>query len=87
LYDLETLEVVPGLASSWSVADDEKTWTVNLQEGVLWHDGTEFTAADVKFTYASAMADELASNTGAFVKAIMGSADNIEIVNDYQLFR
>jgi len=83
--DLETLEVVPGLASSWSVADDEKTWTVNLQEGVLWHDGTEFTAADVKFTYASAMADELASNTGAFVKAIMGSADNIEIVNDYQL--
>lgn len=83
--DLTTLEIEPGLASSWSVADDDKTWTVNLQQGVKWHDGVEFTATDVKFTYESAMADDLASNTGAFIKAIMGSADNIEIVNDYQL--
>jgi ABC-type transport system substrate-binding protein len=83
--DLETLEIEPGLASSWSVADDDKTWTVNLRQGVMWHDGVEFTAEDVKFTYASAMEDDLASNTGAFVKAIMGSADNIEIVDNYTL--
>jgi ABC-type transport system substrate-binding protein len=75
----------PGLATSWSVADDDKTWTINLRQGVKWHDGTEFTAEDVKFTYTAAMAEELASQTGAFVEAIMGSPDNIEIVNDYQL--
>jgi ABC-type transport system substrate-binding protein len=75
----------PELATSWSVADDDKTWTVNLREGVKWHDGTEFTAEDVKFTYTAAMAEELASQTGAFVEAIIGSPDNIEIVNDYQL--
>ena len=81
--NLETLAVIPELATSWSVADDEKTWTVNLRHGVMWHDGVEFTAEDVKFTYTAAMADDLASNAGAFVKEIIGSPDNIEIVDDY----
>ena len=83
--NLETLEVIPELATSWSVADDDKTWTVNLRQGVKWHDGVEFTAEDVKFTYTAAMADELASNAGAFVEVIIGSPDNIEIVDDYTL--
>jgi ABC-type transport system substrate-binding protein len=81
--DLETLEIIPGLATDWQVADDDKTWTVTLREGVMWHDGVEFTAEDVKFTYTAAMAEELTSNTGAFVSQIVGSADNIEIVDDY----
>jgi ABC-type transport system substrate-binding protein len=81
--DLETLEPVPALATSWSVADDDKTWTVNLRQGVKWHDGVEFTAEDVKFTYEAATSDELASQYGQFAKSIIGSADNIEIVDDY----
>jgi ABC-type transport system substrate-binding protein len=83
--NLETLEVVPSLATSWEVADDDMTWTVHLRQGVKWHDGVDFTAEDVKFTYTAAMADELASNQGAFVKSIVGSPDNIEIVDDYTL--
>ena len=81
--DLDSLDIEPELATSWSVADDDKTWTINLRQGVLWHDGTEFTAEDVKFTYAAAMEEELASQTGAFIREIMGSADNIEIVDPY----
>ena len=83
--NLETLEPVPALATSWSVADDDKTWTVNLRQGVKWHDGVEFTAEDVKFTYEAAMSDELASNYGTFVADIIETADNIEIVDDYTL--
>lgn len=83
--NLETLAVVPELATSWSVAEDEKTWTINLRQGVKWHDGVEFTAEDVKFTYTAAMADELASNAGAFIKEVIVSPDNIEIVDDYTL--
>ena len=85
IKDLASLEMEEELATSWSVADDDKTWTVDLRQGVMWHDGTEVTAEDVKFTYTAIMADELASQTGPFVKEIMGSADNIEVVNDYQL--
>jgi ABC-type transport system substrate-binding protein len=83
--NLETLELIPALATSWNVADDDKTWTVNLRQGVKWHDGVEFTAEDVKFTFTAAMADDLASQQGGFVKDIIGSPENIEIVDDYTL--
>ncbi|WP_017556249.1 ABC transporter substrate-binding protein [Nocardiopsis baichengensis] len=43
-------EVVPALAESWDVADDERTYTFSLREGVTWHDGEPFTADDVVFT-------------------------------------
>ena len=81
--NLETLAMVPALATSWEVADDDKTWTVHLREGATFHDGVEFTAEDVKFTYTAATADELASPWGSFIKQIIGSPDNVEIVDDY----
>src|SRR4051812_22499426 len=38
------------LATSWEAAPDGKTITFKLREGVKWHDGKPFTAADVQFT-------------------------------------
>jgi ABC-type transport system substrate-binding protein len=43
--------IVPDLAHSWKVSADGKTYTFFLRKDVLFHDGTEFTAADVKATY------------------------------------
>lgn len=43
-------EPVPWLAESAEQIDD-KTWTVKIRDGIEWHDGEEFTAEDVKFTY------------------------------------
>jgi ABC-type transport system substrate-binding protein len=75
--------IVPALAEGWSVDSDQKTWTVNLRHGVKWHDGVEFTAADVKFTYDNVIKEELASQPGSFVKQIIGSADNVKVIDDY----
>ena len=44
------LEPLPGLAESWTVSDDAKTYTFKLKPGVLWHDGKPFTSADVLFS-------------------------------------
>ena len=41
----------PSLAESWDVSDDGLTYTFNLREGVTFHDGSEFTAEDVVFTF------------------------------------
>lgn len=49
--DLETFEVAPGLAQSWSVSDDRKTWTFKLRKGLRWSDGKPLTADDVTFTW------------------------------------
>ena len=45
------MTVAPGLAQSWEVSPDGKTWYFRLRRGVKWHDGRALTAADVAFTY------------------------------------
>ena len=39
------------LADKWDFSADGLTWTFHLKKNVFWHDGQQFTAADVKFTY------------------------------------
>jgi peptide/nickel transport system substrate-binding protein len=53
--DQVTEEPGPGLAESWSVAPDQKTWTFKLRQGVRWSDGLPFTADDVVFTWNGIM--------------------------------
>jgi len=46
---LET--VVPDLATSWPWSEDGKELSFPLRQGVKWHDGKSFTAAEVKCTW------------------------------------
>ncbi len=42
--------IAPGLAESWEPNETADVWTFNLRTGVKWHDGTDFTSADVAAT-------------------------------------
>ncbi|WP_408158713.1 ABC transporter substrate-binding protein [Herbaspirillum lusitanum] len=44
------LQAQPGLAKSWEISKDGKTYTFTLQSGVKWHDGKPFSADDVVFS-------------------------------------
>ncbi|MDQ3613769.1 MAG: ABC transporter substrate-binding protein [Chloroflexota bacterium] len=75
----ETLAPIPALAEEWTVSDDGLVYTFNLRQGVLFHNGREFVADDVRYSFerildpatASPVVDELAS------------IDTIDVVDDY----
>ncbi|MCB1492911.1 MAG: ABC transporter substrate-binding protein [Rhodobiaceae bacterium] len=50
--------VKPILAKSWDISDDGLTYTFHLQNGVKFHDGTDFTAEDVVFSFDRARAED-----------------------------
>jgi peptide/nickel transport system substrate-binding protein len=53
LIRLDTnLSIIPGLAESWYSPDNGLTWIFNLTHGVKFHDGSEFTAEAVLFSYS-----------------------------------
>src|SRR5512147_1741019 len=53
--DWITQQAGPGLAESWSVAPDQKTWTFKLRAGVRCSDGQPVTADDVVCTWNDIM--------------------------------
>ena len=58
LFDLnEKNKLEPKLAVEW-FEKDELTWIIKLNSEVKWHDGNEFTAEDVVFTYETILNDE-----------------------------
>lgn len=58
-FDNGTQKSEPGLAKSWSVADDKMTWTFHLRKGAQFSDGVPITAADVLFSFQIAYDDKV----------------------------
>jgi peptide/nickel transport system substrate-binding protein len=44
-------EIIGDLAKSWTVSEDDLTYTFTLYEGVTFHDGSPLTSADVKASW------------------------------------
>jgi peptide/nickel transport system substrate-binding protein len=44
--------IVPSLATSWAISNGGKTYTLQLRQGVTFHDGTPFTSAAVEPSFA-----------------------------------
>ncbi|CAN5899882.1 peptide-binding protein [soil metagenome] len=61
---------VPGLADTWEVSDDGLTYTFHLNTEAAFHDGVDFTAEDVAFSFDAA----LDPNTGFFYRSIVNDA-------------
>ena len=52
LVDIDdNFNVLPELATEWSVSDDGLTWTFKLRDGVKFHSGKDFSSADVVYSF------------------------------------
>jgi peptide/nickel transport system substrate-binding protein len=65
-------ELVPDLAEGLGQASkDGKSWTYKLRQGVKYEDGTEVTAADVKYAVLRSVDKETFANGPAYFDAIL----------------
>lgn len=66
LFELnENLDVQPLLAEGYELSDDETTYEVSLKEEVTFHNGDEFTSADVKYSIERILDPDLGSPRAA----------------------
>ena len=68
--------VVPGLAASWRLDSDGRTWIVTLRENARFADGTPVTAADVRASWSrDAIGDELRPHVRRLVESLAPAGD------------
>lgn len=70
-------ELEPILAESFDVAEDGLTYTFNLRQGVLFHDGSELTAEDVKYTF------DFYSQSGNTIASRFQGMASVDIIDTY----
>ena len=69
--------IVPALAQSWEISEDGLTYTFKLHDGVKFHDGTDLTADDVKFSLDRAVAEDSQNAQ----KALFAAIQSVEVVD------
>lgn len=71
----ENMQIHPGLAESWQQLDD-KTMQFKLRKGIKFHNGDDFTAEDVKFSFERMM-------NSPRIAFVLPPIERIDIVDDY----
>lgn len=85
--------VEPGLAKEWDAADDGLTYTFELEEGITFHDGTDFNADAVvanferwaagdeeKFPYYSTMFGGFGDDEGHVIESVEADGDYTVVI-------
>lgn len=88
-------ELAPGLAERWEISDDGFVYTFHLRKGVKFHNGEEFKADDVVYTFERMLKPETGALNQDFITAIKGAADmmeekattlaGLEVIDDYTI--
>src|SRR6266446_4832959 len=79
--DVMTGQLTPMLAERWEVLDGGRAWKFSLRKGVLFHGGQEFTAEDVKYTFATIAQEGSANGLAPEFRLITG----MEIADPYTI--
>ncbi|QFT60791.1 Glutathione-binding protein GsiB precursor (plasmid) [Sulfitobacter sp. THAF37] len=71
------MEIEPALATSWEPIGEGDGWRFTLREGVTFHDGSDFTAQDVLFSYQRASSEQ--ADTASWFAPV----SEVNVVDDY----
>ena len=71
---------VEDLAESYQYDEGSTTYTFKLRQGVKWHDGKDFTADDVVYTYKTILEDEALADS---IRSDYEDIESVEKTDDY----
>ncbi|MEL6752026.1 MAG: ABC transporter substrate-binding protein, partial [Pseudomonadota bacterium] len=75
----ESMKIEGSLAESWEPIGNGQGWRFNLRKGVKFHDGADFTAADVMFSYVRASSEE--ADTSSWFAPV----SEVTVVDDFTI--
>ncbi|MGE5632780.1 MAG: ABC transporter substrate-binding protein [Caulobacteraceae bacterium] len=88
-------QISPGIAKSWYMEEDNKTWVFNLRKGIRFHNGKEVTSTDVVYSLERILSPSLKSpNTWAldmvegaeaFMKGTSKELSGLKILDKYRI--
>lgn len=88
-------QLVAGLAEDWDISEDGLTYTFYLRKDVKFHNGEEFKADDVVYTFERMLKPETNALNQDFITAIKGSLEmmdgkadklsGIEVIDEYTI--
>jgi len=67
----------PDLATEWTMSDDLTEWTFKLRSGVKFHNGADFTSADVVYSLERILSDKI-ENAAKSVLSIIDTVDAVD---------
>lgn len=71
----------PELATSWTIAEDGSSMTLQLREGVTFHDGTPFNAAAVEYSIERAIDPALNAPHSTDISAV----SSVDVLSEYEV--
>lgn len=80
-YEEDSTKVKACLAKTWDVSPDGLVYTFHLQEGVKFHDGTDFNAEAVKFNVERNTINKTEDMT--YADFVWGYVDGVEVKDEY----
>ncbi len=72
-WNAETLKPEPGMAESWDISEDKRTYTFHIRRGAVWSDGTPVTAHDFVWSWRRFLHPEIGAEYANEMWYIVGS--------------
>lgn len=72
-----SVEIVPGVAESWDISEDNLTYTFHLRKDAKWSDGEPVTAKDFEYTWRRTFDPEVATPYAWMVQGIVKNSNEV----------
>ena len=84
-YDPVDLHPIPGVAESWTMAPDGKTWTFKLRANARWSTGDPVTAQDFLFSFQRMLSPKFGAEYASMLHCVRGAKNfNEGKLKDFQ---